>query len=69
MHYVPITAPRQFTAPVSRRFKVTIDDVWAAIEATNKQLKETSRIVGIPAGHKPTETAVHFGNPEGPLYL
>jgi hypothetical protein len=26
--------------------KVTIDDVWAAIEATNKQLKETQRIVG-----------------------
>jgi hypothetical protein len=33
------------TAPKAAKM-VTIDDVWAAIEATNKQLKETSRIVG-----------------------
>jgi hypothetical protein len=39
--------------------KVTIDDVWAVIEATNKQLKETQRIVG-DLGNRFGDIAEHF---------
>jgi hypothetical protein len=42
--------------------KATMDDVWAAIEATNKQLKETSRIVG-DLGNRFGDIAEHFLTP------
>jgi hypothetical protein len=42
--------------------KVTLDDAWAAIEATNRQLKETSRIVG-DLGNRFGDIAEHFLTP------
>jgi hypothetical protein len=39
-----------------------MDGVWATIEATNKQLKETSRIVG-DLGNRCGDIAEHFLTP------